>query len=51
MNDPGPDREFPVGNSDDLANSSVEDSIWYGMFNIQLLLWNCVGNGSKSNLG
>ena len=41
MNDPGLDREFQVGNSDDLANSSVEDSIWYGMFNIELLLWNC----------
>ncbi|XP_023548796.1 uncharacterized protein LOC111807345 isoform X1 [Cucurbita pepo subsp. pepo] len=29
MNDPGLDREFQVGNSDDLANSSVEDSIWF----------------------
>lgn len=38
MTNPGPDRESQVGNSYDLTNSSIEDSIWYGMFNLQLLL-------------
>lgn len=37
MKHPDHDRESQVGNSDDLTNSSVEDPIWYGTFNLQLL--------------